>query len=367
MLNAIIIDDERPALKELEYMLVDYQDIVISGMYTDPMIALKDIQESRPEIVFLDIKLPQINGIDLAIKITASSPDTDIIFITAYDSYAVRAFDVCALDYLLKPISKDRLEKTIQRIKKKHTQPVKETKRRLVIKCFGEFRVGWEDQEPIKWRTEKTKELFALLLHNYGRTVSKPQIIDAIWPDINPENAEHQLHNGIYYIRKKLSECEIPRENILLSGNYCLKLSDVSFDCALFNEYLPTNINALPLDILQKLEAEYAGDYFENNDWPWAENDRYAYSRQYYQIAYKLSEIYFETHKYEKAERLLQKLIRNNPYDEQPLLLLIKIFISLNRKSEAKRLIDDFRKTLENDLGVQPSNELKAIYGLLDR
>jgi two-component SAPR family response regulator len=363
MLKVIIVDDEKLALKELENLLADYQDIVILAKYADPVIALKEIESLKPDIIFLDICMPQMNGIDFATKVNITTPGTKIVFITADDSYAVKAFDLNAADYLLKPIKKDRLEQTIQRV----TAGQLNTGRKLIIKCFGDFFMGWEGQEPIKWRTEKTKELFAFLLHNCGKSVSKYEIIDAVWPDTDPEKAEHQLHNGIYYIRKNLQEYGIPRESVLLTGNYYLTLSNVYFDRAFIHEYLFKSIKTLPIGILERIEKEYAGNYFNSYDWPWAEFDRQIYSRYYFKVAYKLSESYYNNGEHEKAERLLEKIIRINPYDEQPVLLLAKILISFNRKVEAMLLIDSFTKTLKKDLDISPGEELKKLLADLSK
>lgn len=361
MLKAIIVDDERPAIRELQYLLSDYDDIEVIGAFTNPLKAQKEIEEYRPQVVFLDINMPQINGIDLACQITDSNPEIDIVFTTAYDNYAVKAFELYALDYLLKPIYKDRLEKTVRRIIRKNKSPACSIERRLIIKSFGDFQIGWEGEEPIKWRTEKTKELFAYLLINYGKTTTKYQIIDAIWPDVDPEKAEHQLYNGIYYIRKTLKEYGISKEKILLNGNYCLTLYNVNFDYAFINEYLHMDINTLPLKVLQRIEEEYSGSYFENYDWKWIDYDRHIYSMHYYKIAFKLSEIYFSNCEYEKAERLLEKLRRINPYDEMPIMSLLKIMSLFNRKNEMKKLFNDFRKTLQNDLDIGPSDELISV------
>lgn len=363
MLKAIIIDDERPAIRELEYLLTSYQNIMILGKYTNPEMALKEIESKKPNVIFLDINMPQINGMDLASEITNMDPKADIIFVTAYDSYAVEAFDINATDYLLKPIKKERLEQTIKKIVAKHS--IFDSGRKLIIKSFGDLRISWEDHAPIKWRTEKTKELYAFLLHNCGKSVSKYEIIDAVWPHTDPEKAEHQLHNGIYYIRRKLEEYGIPRNSILLSGNYCLTLFNVHFDRAFVDEYLYKNINSLPLNVLQRLEEEYSGSYFDQYDWPWAEYDRHIYARHHYKIAFKLSEIYFDNCEYEKAEGILEKITRINPYDEQPILLLSRIFLAFNRKIEALKLLKDFYTNLKEDLDILPSDDFMNIYSEL--
>jgi two-component SAPR family response regulator len=136
-------------------------------------------------------------GTDAASMILDRCPDTHIVFVTAYDQYAVEAFELYALDYVLKPVSAARLEKTIARLREK-AESRSASAKRLTICCFGGFEIGWDGEAPVKWRTEKTRELFAFLLHNKGRTVRKNEIVEAIWPSVAFDRADHQLHNAIY-------------------------------------------------------------------------------------------------------------------------------------------------------------------------
>ena len=112
-ITALIIDDERLARKKLTTLLSKYQMIEIVGEAENVNEAIIKIKDHSPEVLFLDIQMPGQSGFDLLNKIDYTGK---IIFVTAYDEYAIRAFNVNALDYLLKPISPERLEKTIQRL-----------------------------------------------------------------------------------------------------------------------------------------------------------------------------------------------------------------------------------------------------------
>ena len=113
ILKAIVVDDERLARKELILMLNDFSNIEIEGEAADISTAQKLLAEKNPDLVFLDIQMPGESGFDLINSIPAN---TKIIFVTAFDEYAIRAFDVNALDYLLKPVNPKRLKETIERI-----------------------------------------------------------------------------------------------------------------------------------------------------------------------------------------------------------------------------------------------------------
>lgn len=116
MLKCLIVDDEMPAREELKYMLKDIDSISILGEASNGIEALDMISRLNPDIVFLDIEMPKISGIEVAKTLIEENKKLNIVFTTAYDNFAVEAFDVNAVDYLLKPISEGRLNKAIKKI-----------------------------------------------------------------------------------------------------------------------------------------------------------------------------------------------------------------------------------------------------------
>lgn len=111
--SAFIVDDERLARADLISMLTGYKNIEVVGEAADVASAAKAIKTSNPDIIFLDIQMPGETGFDLLEKVPI---DSKIVFVTAYDEYAIRAFEVNALDYLLKPVNHERLSQTIERL-----------------------------------------------------------------------------------------------------------------------------------------------------------------------------------------------------------------------------------------------------------
>lgn len=117
MIRCIIVDDEKPARDELAYLLSSINDIMVVGEAENGIQAIRKAIEEKPQLVFLDVNMPGINGIDVAKELTALEPKPLIVFITAYDSYALSAFEVSAFDYLLKPVSEERLRNSLDRIR----------------------------------------------------------------------------------------------------------------------------------------------------------------------------------------------------------------------------------------------------------
>ncbi len=114
MIRAIIVDDEAPARDRLRQMLPP-QTVSVIGEAADGEEAVSRIDELRPDLVFLDIQMPALTGLEVARRLQAPRPR--IVFCTAYDHFAIDAFELHAVDYLLKPVNRDRLARTVERIR----------------------------------------------------------------------------------------------------------------------------------------------------------------------------------------------------------------------------------------------------------
>ena len=158
MVRVLIIDDEPPARMLLRRYLEDMDDVEIAGEYENGFDGLKGINEQKPDIVFLDIEMPRLNGFEM-LELLDDIPL--IIFVTAYDQYAVKAFERNAVDYLLKPFTRERLQKALQRAKEQlehpdTTQPVhsllrehreqQDTIERIAIKTGPRIRIIYVDE-----------------------------------------------------------------------------------------------------------------------------------------------------------------------------------------------------------------------------
>jgi len=125
MINAIIIDDERNSIEMLEWLLANYcPDVRVLATSNSPEEGIQFIQKLKPDLLFLDIEMPKMNGFDLLEKI--GNIDFEVVFITAYDQFAVKAFRYSALNYLLKPVDPEDLMKTISRMNEKKSIPERE-------------------------------------------------------------------------------------------------------------------------------------------------------------------------------------------------------------------------------------------------
>jgi two-component system LytT family response regulator len=111
----VLVDDEEPSRERLRRLLAAYPDVEVAGEAADGHEAMDRIAELSPDLVFLDIQMPGCTGLEVAASLP--SPRPPIVFCTAYDEYAVDAFELHAVDYLMKPVNRARLEKALERVR----------------------------------------------------------------------------------------------------------------------------------------------------------------------------------------------------------------------------------------------------------
>lgn len=117
-MNCIIVDDEYPAREELKYFINEFSNMKMEAEFEDSIKALEYIEENKPDIVFLDINMPKLDGMVLGKIINNFEKKIIIVFITAYKEHAVNAFEIEAFDYILKPYSEERIVNTLRRLEK---------------------------------------------------------------------------------------------------------------------------------------------------------------------------------------------------------------------------------------------------------
>ncbi|GGF27778.1 LytR/AlgR family response regulator transcription factor [Echinicola rosea] len=146
-MRALVIDDERLARKELINLLSSIEDVEVIGEAVNVDDAKEKISSLSPDVIFLDIQMPEKTGFDLLSEMDAVP---DVIFTTAYDEFALKAFEVNALDYLLKPIEPARLTEAIIKLKTKLKNNADSTKDPEKVTIEGDKKLSLEDQVFVK-------------------------------------------------------------------------------------------------------------------------------------------------------------------------------------------------------------------------
>jgi len=122
-LRTLIVDDEPLAIERLQIMCAEIPCLNLVGTASDGAAALRMVPALKPDLLLLDIAMPGLDGMEVARALERLDPPPSVIFVTAFDQFAVAAFDVSAVDYLLKPVAQDRLERAIARVKARDSAP----------------------------------------------------------------------------------------------------------------------------------------------------------------------------------------------------------------------------------------------------
>src|SRR6266496_1313783 len=131
-IQAIVVDDEQLAREELCYMLGQMGGVEVIAQAGNGLEAIGIIERFTPEVVFLDVQMPGLNGFEVAHRLIQNGRSPNIIFVTAFDKHAIEAFEVNAVDYLLKPVEASRLEQALERARRRvGMAPLDDTKRQV--------------------------------------------------------------------------------------------------------------------------------------------------------------------------------------------------------------------------------------------
>ncbi|MBE9913749.1 response regulator [Paenibacillus donghaensis] len=336
-MKALLVDDEPLALIGLQKTLErEISDIEVVASYSDPKEAVAGALKFLPDVVFLDIRMPEIDGLQLARQIQAAVPGIEIVFVTGYNQYAVNAFELYALDYLMKPIQRKRLQQTITRIREKLSMKglVKSSATDPpLISCFN--RIGFKspgmELQSVKWRTSKAQELFAFLLHHRHRTVSRSVLLELLWPDIEEAKAAQHLYTAIYHIRQTLKKHKMDMISIRVGdvqAGYQLEIGEARVDVEMWEYDMKQlgDIDADTCDAYEHVLGMYTGDYLGEYEFLWAEHERERLRLLWLYQMKKLSGFYEQRGQKEKAIQVNLHIQRICPDDEESYFLLMKLY-----------------------------------------
>lgn len=267
MIRIAAVDDERHILERFERMIVDVKECELCGLFDSGEALLVYLREHSLDAVFLDIEMPGINGLELSEQIMDLNKDIDIIFATAYNQYAVEAFELQVIDYIVKPLTLERLDKTIKRL----LRPKRSAKRdsKPMIQCFDDFEV-FINGKAIAFRNSKAKEILAFMVHQKGVSVNWEKIAAAVWPEYNSEKAHTNLHATTYLLRKQLNEVGLSQILESGRGQYRLVTEEVHCDFYQLEALIKSDKMNRRSDTLL-VEKVINRGYMEGNGFEWAQ------------------------------------------------------------------------------------------------
>jgi len=258
-MKVILVDDEQLNLvrlqNEAKKALPEGSEIFA---YNNPLEALKESKKQQIDIAFLDIEMPGLNGIQLAKELKKINPTINVIFVTAYDSYALDAYKIHASGYLSKPVKAQKIAEELEALR--HPINLKSNKR-ISVKCFGNFEV-FVDGNPLKFKRSKSKELFAYLVDREGATANINELNAVLWE----EDHKSYLRNLIADIQQSLKDVGCSDVFIKRHNECCIDPNKI--DCDAY-EYKKNNPDAV---------RAYRGEYMIQYSWAFfSANDSYNY------------------------------------------------------------------------------------------
>ena len=237
-----VLDDEPIALKGTIKTIKE----VVPESETKGFSRARDVFEyvtenkESPDVVFSDIEMPGINGLDFAVQFKRICPETKIIFVTAYSEYALEAFRLHVHGYILKPVMAERVREELDHVltnsvnrRGENGEKIEDSRRkdpeRLQVQCFGYFEVFWKRQ-PLMFGRRQTKELLAYLVDRKGSACTAEEIALAMWED------EDNIFYFFFFFRILISDLrqtlkQIGQEDLVIRRSGQIAIRRDAIDC----------------------------------------------------------------------------------------------------------------------------------------
>ncbi|MBP5607808.1 MAG: response regulator [Lachnospiraceae bacterium] len=249
-MNTITVDDKQLAVNA---MVQNMKEIDPDGNHAGLISskeALRYAADHSVDIAFLDIEMPEMNGLEMAAELKKLRPDINIVFVTGHVEYALDAHAVFASGYLVKPADVSDVRKVLDNLR----NPVS-GKNKMKVRCFGNFEV-FANNRPILFRRAKCKEILAYLIDCRGASVTMGELISILWEDGgNLASRNSQLRTFISDLRKSLADAGF--EDILIREYNSLAVKTDKLDCDFYN-FMERDPDAV---------REFLGEYMRQYSW----------------------------------------------------------------------------------------------------
>lgn len=376
-MKAILIDDERPALLQLQWLLDKEPDIAVAGAYLTAAEGIAHLRREPVDVVFLDMEMPGMSGLEAASALAGRGGGPRVVFVTAYASYALDAFEVNALDYVLKPIDPERFAKTLARIRETlggETAPSGEAAapERYAVQTFGQFAIvpgALDGGDLPRWRTLKSKELFAYLLQHRDRWLSRGLLLEELWPTYEADKALVHLHTAVYQVRRALKSVTGAAALDYSLESYRLTGEGLDSDADLFERDAEKAFagawTPAAYEAAVKCWSLYRGHYLEQEDYGWARPRAERLLQTYVELASRLVRRELEEGKTGMALRRARRSCELAPYSEQLALSELECLLASGDAAGLKRKYETFFAHIERELGEAPSETFRQAYAAL--
>ncbi len=349
MYSVILVEDEANILNHMKNRIASFDEFSLKGAYLKPEDALEAFSSILPDVVFLDIEMPRMNGLELAGKMLARKNNLKIIFTTAYEQYALNAFDVEAIDYLLKPVMKDDIQRVVKRLNKAMSLPdlqgdFEKDGEAFPVSCFGRFEARDKSGCLVKWPTKKAEEVFACFVTRQGQYISNWELLELFWGDIKEERSLPNLYNTVYRIKGAIKNLACTPQIQKMNEGYVLEakgeLSDLACFLKLAAQLLDGKEAALSLDTARRLFFTYTTPLFGARDYLWCLPLEKHLGMSFGKLCRFLLDSYGKQGRLEECEEVIRHYASQHIEDEELLrdwLVLLRAQTGQGEKAEAYR------------------------------
>ncbi|MCM3628711.1 response regulator [Paenibacillus glycanilyticus] len=370
-MKVILVDDEPMMHLIMGKMLDKLPGVEVAGAFVNTKQAAAFLNENDDiGLAFVDISMPGETGMAFAAKLEQARSPMQIVFVTSHKEFALDAYELSVTDYLVKPVSQERLERTVNRVLAIRTAHVASQERavsaapRLIITTLGDVSIGSETLR-VKWISRKCAELFAYLLLHRGKRIPRSRLVADIFGGMHLENAENYLNTTVYQLRKSLQPLGL-RENIRSENDgYALELPQGAFiDYAEFEQQALAlqSIDAGNVEEAMQAERLYTGDLFGDKAYVWAIHETERYAELYEAFVIRMTGVLIAMNNTASASKLLSKLNERNPLDETVIRLLMEVRGMTGDRKGLTALYTGYVRLLSRELGIRPSEELTGYY-----
>jgi len=359
MVNVIVVDDEWYTLEEICGLVAKTGWMTVVGRYQNPRQALEGASGLAPQVAFIDVEMPEMDGITLAEKLLETNPSLIVAFITAWDQYAVQAFDLNALDYVMKPIKLERFERMIEKIRGviSLNRPVPSPV--LKIQCFGQLEIRIGDV-PVKWERAKAQELFAYLVMNHNRYVHKDTIIEDLWPEYEYARALPILQTSICKIRHVFSALKGEVALDYAASKYCLSIH--SAECDYFEvERALTGYRKgeqMTYAAVKKASQIIHQGFLTQQGYLWSLEKDEELRKTFTGVLKQIVSDYSQAGAHNATAKYLKLHLQLAPYDEEANWRLLKLYEALGEDQAIASHYLWLQRILKDEYGSLPSERL---------
>jgi len=251
----ISVDDQINVAEEIVRIMKEIDPDGIHESFSDVKKALSTIKLRQPDVAWLDIEMPGMSGLEMAMEVKKASPATNIIFVTGHEKFAYQSFQLHASGFILKPATKEALARELQNLR----TPVQKRMTGLIrIQCFGNFEVFDKDDQPINFKRSRSKEVLAYMVDRRGAMCTSGELCGILFEDREDANAlKKQLRVFMSSLRDDLKKHNA--ESALVKGWNAYGIDCSAVDCDYY-DYLKGESYAV---------NSFLGEYMLQ--YPWAD------------------------------------------------------------------------------------------------